>query len=75
MGMEKEVIRKWARVAELLPTVRDELVHKFFSLDSEEMLDEKIEVLERLAAGEAPADIPNYYEVLELYPTDDGIWD
>ena len=73
--MDKETMRKHERVADLLFSVHDELVQKFFDVESDELLDEKIEVLERLATGEAPADIPNYYKVLELYPADGEIWD
>lgn len=54
--------------------VNDPIVAKFFDLSSDELLDEKIEVLEQLLAGKAPADIPKYYDVLELYPKE-GIWD
>lgn len=47
----------------------------FFDIDSSEMLDKKIEVLEKLANGVVSANIPAYYEVLELYPEQDEIWD
>ena len=39
------------------------------------MIDKKIDVLEKLASGVVPADIPDYYEVLELYPKDGEMWD
>ena len=47
---------------------------KYFDLDSEEMLDEKIEVLEALKAGKKIKDIPEFYDILELMPKE-GIWD
>ena len=72
--MSKETMQKWSRVADLVTQVRDPLVAKFFDLSSDELLDEKIEVLEQLVAGKAPADIPKYYDILELYPKE-GIWD
>lgn len=72
--MTKETMEKWGRVADLVMRVHDPLVAKFFDLSSEELLDEKIEVLEELVAGKAPADIPKYYDILELYPKE-GIWD
>ena len=47
---------------------------QFFDMDSEAMLDEKIEVLEAIKAGKTIAEIPNFYDVLELMPKE-GIWD
>ena len=47
----------------------------FFDIESDKLLDEKIEVLTALANGKTPSEITNYYEVLELYPKDDEIWD
>lgn len=72
--MSNKTMEKWSRVADLVTQVHDPLVAKFFDLSSDELLDEKIEVLEQLVAGKAPADIPKYYDILELYPKA-GIWD
>lgn len=47
---------------------------KFFDVDSENLLDEKIEVLEAINAGKTIAEIPRFYDVLELMPKA-GIWD
>ncbi len=68
---------KMMQVMELYAEVMyiDELVAKFFDLDSEEQLDLKIEVLTQLKNGVPPKDIPEYYSILELYPADDVIWD
>lgn len=65
---------KWIKVADLYSKVNDPMIHRFFDLDSEKLLDEKIQVLIALLDGKAPADIPNYYKVLELLPTDQH-WD
>lgn len=65
---------KKLKIMELLTSVYDPLL-KFFDLDSEEMLDEKIEVLTALKNGKSINDIPNFYKVLELYPNDNEIWD
>lgn len=73
--MTNEFVSKWMKMQELLLIVRDELVLKFFDVESDTMMDEKIEVLENLAAGTPPNEIPNYYKVLELYPEDGAIWD
>lgn len=47
---------------------------KFFDIDSDKMIDEKIEVFQALKDGKSIADIPNYYDILELMPKDD-MWD
>jgi len=44
---------------------------KYFDLDSEELLDEKIEVLTQIKEGKPIAEIPNFYDVLENLPTED----
>jgi hypothetical protein len=54
---------------------KDQILTRFFNLDSEEMLDLKIEVLTRLKNGVPPKDIPEYYSILELYPDDGSMWD
>lgn len=47
---------------------------KFFDLDSDELLDEKIQVLNELKKGTPIEKIPDFYNILELLP-DGGIWD
>lgn len=68
---------KMMQVMELYAEVKyiDLLVSKFFDLDSEELLDLKIKVLTQLKNGTPPADIPEYYSILELYPENDALWD
>lgn len=46
---------------------------EYLDIDSNEMLDEKIQVLTELVNGKTIAEIPNFYNILELYPTD--MWD
>lgn len=60
---------------ELLPQVKDPVIHAFFNTDSEELLDEKIEVLTALIEGKTPSEIPKYYDILELKPDDETHWD
>lgn len=69
------MIEKMMQIMDLYAEVKytDELVAKFFDLDSEEQLDLKIKVLTQLKNGIPPADIPEYYSILELYP--EGMWD
>ena len=70
---EVELIMKKEKIRELLFEVYEPEL-KFFDLDSDEMLDEKIEVLEALKAGKTIGEIPNFYDVLELMPKND-MWD
>lgn len=66
---------KVIRIMDLLFEIDDTVFKKFFDIESTEMLDKKIEVLEKLSNGTVPAEIPEYYEVLELYPKQGEIWD
>lgn len=71
---EIEIIMKQERIRDLLAEVYEPEM-RYFDRDSNELLDEKIEVLEALKAGKAIKDIPNFYKVLELMPEDGQIWD
>ena len=66
---------KWIKVQFLLLEVSDPMIHAFFDTDSEELLDEKIEVLTALIEGRTPSEIPKYYDILELKPVDENHWD
>jgi hypothetical protein len=68
-------LEKWSKMMDLLAQVYDPMIHAFFDTDSEEVLDEKIEVLTALIEGKTPSEIPNYYEVMELKPDDESRWD
>lgn len=66
---EQELIEKGVRVRQLFSEVEfPPMLSQFFDLDSDELLDEKIEVLIALQEGKQIADIPNFYDILELYP-------
>lgn len=71
---EIEIIQKRELIRDLLIDVYEPEL-KFFDLESDKMLDEKIEVLEALKAGKTIADIPNFYRVLELLPEVSQRWD
>lgn len=66
--------KKLMKVHQLLTEVSDVLVDRFFDLDSENLLDEKIEVLTALKNGKKPGEIPKYYAILEKF-TPDQHWD
>lgn len=66
--------KKLMKVHQLLTEVSDVLVDRFFDLDSENLLEEKIEVLTALKNGKKPEEIPKYYTILEKF-TPDQHWD
>lgn len=63
---------KKIKIMQLLSEIYEPML-EFFDVDSDKMLDEKIKVLTDLKNGKKIADIPNFYDILELYPTD--MWD
>lgn len=71
---EAELMKKRAEMVDLLLSVDMPEVNQFFDFDSNEMLDEKIEVLKALLDGKEIKDIPNFHKILELMPKE-GIWD
>lgn len=71
---ERELMKKKSKILDLLFEVDCYEVDQFFDVDSDKMLDEKIEVLTALKNGKPIAEIPKFYDVLELYPKDE-IWD
>lgn len=48
----------------------NEYLLKFLDLESDKLLDEKIEVLTQLKEGKTIEEIPNFYDILENYPQD-----
>lgn len=70
---EKERREKYIQMTELLVYAIGIPEMRYFNVESEELLDEKIEVLTMLKGGRQIGDIPNFYKVLEDLP--DGIWD
>lgn len=71
---EQEKVKKMLKIEDLYAKVYGLPELKYFDLSSEELLDEKIEVLTQLNKGKHIKDIPKFYDVLELMPTE-GIWD
>ena len=66
---ERELIEKSVILHQLYFEVEfPPMLSLFFDLDSDELLDEKIEVLTALKNGKQIVDIPNFYDILELYP-------
>ena len=71
---EKEKMEKMLKVEDLYTEVFGIPELKYFDLSSEELLDEKIEVLTALKEGKQIGEIPDFYKVLEKLPKE-GIWD
>lgn len=72
---EFAVESKKMQIFDLLMQVSFPPFEQFFDSDSDELLDEKIEVLTALHEGKSLAQIPLFYDVLELYPKDETHWD
>lgn len=73
---EQELIEKRSQIDELWNVVDfPPMFIQFYDFDSDELLDEKIEVLTALKDGKQVEDIKNFYDILELYPKDDTHWD
>lgn len=73
---DAELIEKNVKMRKLLVEVDfPPMFMQFFDLDSDKLLDEKIEVLTALKEGKQIADIPHFYDILELYPKDGEHWD
>lgn len=70
---DKDIIQKHLQINELLVDVIGVPELKYLNVDSDEMLDEKIEVLTALKEGKTIEEIPNFYKVLEDLP--EGHWD
>lgn len=68
MMTDRELIEKGVKVRTLFFDADfPPMFRQFFDLESDELLDEKIEVLEALKEGKPIADIPKFYDILELY--------
>lgn len=55
---------KKVKIMQLISEI-DEPLLEFLDIDSNEMLDEKIDVLEQLKEGKTIEMIPNFYKILE----------
>lgn len=63
---------KKIKIMALLSEIYEPML-EFLDIDSDKMLDLKISILTDLKNGKSIADIPNFYDILELYPAD--MWD
>ena len=73
--MDAATIKKLKLIDELWLEVsqEDNLVKRFFDVDSEKMLDKKIRVLKALKDGKSPGEIDGFYDILEKYPKDKNV--
>lgn len=58
-----------------LLTIVDETFLKFFDINSNKNLDLKIKVLTELKERKTISEIPEFYDILELYPKEGVLWD
>ena len=65
---KNELIEKHLQIDELFKYAIGVPEMKYFNLDSDDLLDEKIEVLTALKEGKCIEEIPNFYKVLEDLP-------
>lgn len=72
---EYQIESKKYQINNLLMEVDFAPFEQFFDLESNQLLDEKIAVLTALKKGKQITDIPNFYDVLELYPEEGTHWD
>lgn len=66
---------KQIKILRLMADAAKEPLLKFFDIDSKERLDEKIEMLTALKEGKTISEIPNFWDLLELMPSNGGMWD
>lgn len=74
---EKTLIDKKFEINTLIVECDDLLIDKFFDIESDELLDLKIDVLSKIANGKRKeVKSEDYYKILELYPKDKKVlWD
>ncbi len=69
----KRIAEKKDKIMNLLIDVFEPELY-YFDIESNAMLDEKIEVLQALKDGKTIGEIPNFHKILELMPQE-GLWD
>lgn len=69
MNKEKKIL-----IMQLIIDI-DEPLLRFFNINSDRMLDKKIKVLTELKEGKTISEIPDFYDILELYPSNEVLWD
>jgi hypothetical protein len=72
---DRNILIKKSKILDLLDQINDRIVVRFFDVDSDKLLDKKIQVLSDLVSGKKPAEIDGYYLILENYPDRDQHWD
>lgn len=71
---EYELAAKWSKVNQMVidpKTNFPPMLMQFFDFNSDKLLDEKIAVLTEMQKGISYADIPNFYDILELWSEKD----
>ena len=68
-------LKKFDELMMLYAQCDDPMIERYFDIDSNKMIDEKIAVLKALKDGKAPGEIPDFEKILELKPDNDSHWD
>lgn len=71
---EYELAAKWSKVNQMVidpKTNFPPMLMQFFDFNSDKLLDEKIAVLTEMQKGTSYSDIPNFYDILELWSEKD----
>ncbi len=71
-----EIDKKKILIAELYPVLLNfPTLEKYFDINSNQLLDEKITILKQIKEGKQIKDIPNFYDIFELLPKDNVHYD
>lgn len=68
-----EIINKKTRIMELIDEIRNPLILEYFDIESDKNLDKKIKVLEQINNGKELSDVDGFWDILELYPSENVI--
>lgn len=65
-----ELIDKKTKIMELIDKIHNPLILEYFDIESDKNLDKKIKVLEEVKSGKEFSDIKGFWDILELYPSE-----
>ena len=65
-----ELINKKTKIMELIDEIHNPLILEYFDIESDKNLDKKIKVLEEVKNGKDFSDIDGFWDILELYPSE-----
>ena len=66
-----ESINKKTKIMKLIDEIHNPLILEYFDIESDKNLDKKIKVLEQVKKGKKFSDIDGFWDILELYPSEE----